>query len=68
MNLGKELLKETEVARLLNCHVQSLRNSRFSGKGLPFYKIGKSVRYDPADIERYLQDHRIEPEKDQFVS
>jgi len=61
MDSTTQLLKETEVARLLGFHVQTLRNQRFAGTGLPYFKIGRAVRYDMADIERYLDERRIKP-------
>jgi excisionase family DNA binding protein len=28
---------------------------------IPFHKIGKFVRFDPADIDRYISRGRVEP-------
>jgi len=48
--------KEEQLAKILNQSVQTLRNHRFLGKGLPYIKLGRSVRYLAADVERYLQE------------
>ena len=55
-------LTEKQVAEILCQSVQTLRNHRFLGKGVPYVKIGRSVRYLVEDVERYLQKRRIEPD------
>lgn len=52
-------LTEKQVAEILCQSVQTLRNHRFLGKGVPYVKIGRSVRYLVEDVEHYLQAHRI---------
>lgn len=49
------LLKEQEVAEILNMEVSTLRRWRVSGRGLRFVKIGAAVRYDPADIAAFIE-------------
>jgi hypothetical protein len=60
----RPLLKESEVAELLNTTAQNLRNSRCTRLGdfgeLPFYKLGRAIRYSPADVERWLLQRRRE--------
>jgi len=41
--------------------VQSLRNDRHVGKGFPYRKMGKSVRYALAEILAIMESYRIEP-------
>ena len=53
---------EHTAAAILEKSVQSLRNERHLGRGLPYVKIGRSVRYLLSDIREYLQRHRIDPE------
>jgi Helix-turn-helix domain len=48
------LLNETQAADLLNIKVPTLRRWRWAGKGPAFLKIGAAVRYDGADLERFL--------------
>ena len=51
-----DLLKETEVAEILNVEVASLRRWRWAGgKGPRFIKIGAAVRYDPADLVAFIE-------------
>jgi len=48
------LLKEGELAELLGCSVKTLRKQRLLGRGPRFRRLGRSVRYHPADIRAYL--------------
>ena len=51
-----KLLKEGEVAAILNVEVATLRRWRWAGKpDLPFHKIGSAVRYDPADLTSFIE-------------
>jgi hypothetical protein len=57
----QKLLTEKEVANLCSVSVSTLRNDRWLGKGMPYVKIGKSVRYDIDSIFAYLEQNKIEP-------
>jgi hypothetical protein len=48
------LLNERQAAELLNVRVATLRRWRWAGKGPAFLKIGGAVRYDPAELDRYV--------------
>ena len=63
-NMGcPTLLNETEVAEMLNISVNTLKKHRCTKRGLPYVKIERRVRYDLADINRYLSDNTILPER-----
>ncbi len=49
------LVDEHEAARRLCLRVSTLRRWRWSGKGVRFCKIGAAVRYDPADLEAFIE-------------
>ncbi len=53
-------LTEKQVSRLTSTPLRTLRNNRYLRKGLPFYKIGGSVKYSVKDIEEYMQSHKTE--------
>ncbi len=53
-------LTEAQTAELLSCSVQTLRNNRFARKGLPYCKIGRSVRYPLKAVVEYLEQHKVE--------
>jgi hypothetical protein len=55
---------ERAAAELLSVSVVTLRNAR-RGRGLltsiPYFKIGKLIRYDITDLLRYLDTCRVTP-------
>ena len=53
------LVDENVTAKMIDRAVQTLRNDRHNRRGLPYIKLGRSVRYVLADIESYIEDHRI---------
>ena len=56
---GLQLLTEQETSGLIKVPPQTLRNHRSKGFGLPYYKLGRSVRYSLADIVDYISSHKI---------
>lgn len=50
----EHLLNEQEAAALLHLAVPTLRRWRWSGHGPRFAKIGRAVRYDPAELRAYI--------------
>lgn len=52
------LLTEDDVARLLRKKASWLRYARSQGL-IPFIKVGQAVRFRLADIERWLDRHRV---------
>ena len=55
--MSTKLFTEKEVADQYPVTVNFLRNSRFTGKGFPFVKIGGRVFYREEDIEIYIKEH-----------
>lgn len=53
-------LKEKEVAEITKRALSTLRNDRSAGRGIPFCKIGGSVRYKYSDVINFMDSHRIE--------
>ncbi len=49
------LLNETDAARILSLSVKTLRRWRWAGKPPRFLKIGAAVRYDPEDLDAYIE-------------
>ena len=56
-------ITEQEAARIIRRAVQSLRNDRNLGRGAPYYKHGRSVRYFKPELYRYMLRTRIEPRR-----
>jgi len=55
----KKLLTETEASKLLNVSLSKLRRDRSLGIGLPFTRIGRTVRYSEDDITDYLKKNTV---------
>ncbi len=50
---------EKEVSLLTSRALQTLRNDRFLGQGIPYVKIHRSVRYKLKDIYDYMEARKI---------
>ena len=55
-------LNEKQAAKLIGLSVQTLRNQRFKRCGLPYVKVGRSVRYDIQDIIPFMDNRKVQPE------
>ena len=52
------LLTREQAAKRINCSQRNLHNLRVGGQ-LPYVKIGKLIRFIPADVDEYVKAHRI---------
>jgi len=55
----KKWINEKEVQAMTGRKLPTLRNDRFLGRGLPYSKMGKSVRYAVEDVIQYMESRRI---------
>ena len=53
-------ITEKEVSEITGRALSTLRNERFLGKGIPYFKIGKSVRYRLDDVIEFMESKRVE--------
>jgi len=60
MESKAKYLTEKEAANLTGFSLSTLRNHRHLGKGIPYIKAGKSVRYSFADILHFMDSHRVD--------
>ncbi len=69
---ARQYQKETDPMRAMNDHevsllvgksVQSIRNDRSLGKGIPYFKVGRTVRYRRGEVLKWLDAQRIEPRR-----
>jgi predicted DNA-binding transcriptional regulator AlpA len=60
-NETTSFINENQVATLTGLSVNTLRGWRFNGKGFPYVKVGRSVRYQYQDVIAYMEDRRILP-------
>jgi predicted DNA-binding transcriptional regulator AlpA len=54
------VLNERQAASVLGCSVALMRKWRLYGAGPSYLKIGRLVRYRQADIDSFLEVHRVE--------
>lgn len=60
INHNGKLKTEHEVATLLNIKVTTLRSWRTKGlKDLPFVRVGRCIRYDPGDVDDYIERNKF---------
>ena len=57
------LLTTVEVAALLKVSPRTLADWRYKGLNLPFTKPGGVVRYDPADVQRFVDLNTVKPRR-----
>lgn len=58
-----QYITEKEVSQLTRRALQTLRNDRFKGQGIPYCKIGRSCRYNLEDVIRFMESHKIKTEE-----
>jgi excisionase family DNA binding protein len=56
----RKLLTPEQVAAMTGIPAGTLAQWRYRKRGLPYLRLGRLVRYDAADVERYLQSCRVE--------
>ncbi|MFZ2448617.1 MAG: helix-turn-helix domain-containing protein [Syntrophobacteraceae bacterium] len=59
MSQSVEYVSDVEVARITGRGVQTLRNERAKGIGIPYVKVGRSVRYKVEDILSFMESRKI---------
>jgi predicted DNA-binding transcriptional regulator AlpA len=54
-------LTEADTARYLGFRPSALRHWRHTGAGPPYLRIGRAIRYRVADLDEWLDAHRVLP-------
>ena len=54
-----KLFNGIETAEMVSRAVQTLRNDRHRRQGIPYVKLGRSIRYSLEDIVDYLDARKI---------
>ena len=58
------LVTEAEAAAILSTTPGTLKQDRHAGGfGLPFVRLGRAIRYDLAEIERYIEANTVRPDE-----
>jgi hypothetical protein len=53
-------IDEKQVSEITGRAIQTLRNDRFHGRGIRYYKIGRSVRYKLTDVSSFMEKGAVE--------
>jgi predicted DNA-binding transcriptional regulator AlpA len=61
--LMQDVISEKQAAEITGLKVSTLRKHRHFGTGIPYIKLGRTVRYLRSDISRHLESCRVEPGK-----
>ncbi len=59
MEIQEKYLTEKQVAEITSRALSTMRNDRFLNRGIPYIKIGKSVRYSLQDVINYMESRKI---------
>lgn len=59
-SVEQQWVPEREAHRITTISLAKLRKDRAQGRGIPYVKVGKSVRYSISDIYDYMNSRRIE--------
>lgn len=54
-----QYLTEKQVNKMTQRGLQTLRNDRFRGRGIPYVKLGRSVRYLLDDVIAFMEARKI---------
>lgn len=57
--MNNEVLNTGEAAAHLGLAASTLEKLRVYGDGPAYFKVGRSVRYRPSDLDEWLDRHRI---------
>ena len=65
--LGESLLTTAQAARLTRLSMSWFERKRWEGRGPPFYRVGRSVRYVRHELLAWFEKHRVTPEGDSSI-
>lgn len=54
-----KMLNDRQAAEFLNVGLQTLRNWRSQHRGPSYHRLGRLIRYNGTDLERYLESKKI---------
>ena len=60
-NQDVRYLTEVQVSRLTGLAVPTLRNQRHLGRGIPYIKLKRAVRYNSQDVLSFMESRKVIP-------
>lgn len=61
--VSREWWSESELARFLGIHIETVRRHRRAGKGPPYLTEYRTIRYRRADVESWIRQSTSKPSK-----
>ncbi len=62
MNEDLKYVGEKEVSKITGRALPTLRNDRHNRRGIPYIKMGRSVRYSVQDVIAFMEGNKIDTE------
>ena len=62
-----QYVDEKIVSEITGRALPTLRNDRHNRRGIPYYKIGRSVRYALSDVIGFMESNKIVPEDNMYA-
>ena len=62
MSLMTRYISEKEVSEITGRSLSTLRKDRFKGRGIPYVKFGRLVRYSDSDVQKYMEARKVRTE------
>jgi hypothetical protein len=59
MRMDIKYLNEKQVSEMTCRSLSTLRNERSLGLGIPYSKVGRSVRYSLTDVVEFMEAHKV---------
>jgi len=59
MDIPKPLMRTEEAAHVLGVSRSWLEKARIAGKGPPFIRLQRNIRYRPEDLHEWTRAHRV---------
>lgn len=60
MQNNAKYVDERAVSQITGRALATLRNDRYVGQGIPYVKMGRSVRYRLDDVINYMESHKVQ--------
>ena len=62
-----QYLTEKQVSEITGRALQTLRNERHLGRGIPYVKVGRSIRYSLEDVVEFMESRKIRTQDSMYV-
>lgn len=59
--IKKRLITINELAALTGLSIGTLYQWKSQKKGIPYVKIGRLIKYDLKDVEKFIDEHKVYP-------